>query len=90
MRCITDSARFDTSKNVPKHLRLPCVDSAVVVLGRESLHPLLEGRSISSRHVPAGNMTREAALLLFNSVRANVSTIYRIGFVCTQGRIETE
>jgi len=38
----------------------------------------------------AGSMTREAALLLFNSVRANVSTIYRISFACTQGRIETE
>ena len=38
----------------------------------------------------AAGMTREAALLLFNSVRANVSTIYRISFACTQGRIETE
>ena len=38
----------------------------------------------------AGSMTREAALLLFSSVRANVSTIYRISFACTQGRIETE
>ena len=38
----------------------------------------------------AGSMTRETALLLFNSVRANVSTIYRISFTCTQGRIETE
>ena len=38
----------------------------------------------------AGSMTREAALLLFKSVRANVNTIYRIGFACTQGRIETE
>ena len=35
-------------------------------------------------------MTREAALLLFSSVRANVSTIYRISFARTQGRIETE
>ena len=32
----------------------------------------------------AGSMTTEAALLLFNSFRANVSTIYRISFVCTQ------
>jgi hypothetical protein len=37
-----------------------------------------------------GQMTREAALLLFSSVRANVSTIYRISFARTQGRIETE
>jgi hypothetical protein len=37
-----------------------------------------------------GSMTREAALLLFSSVRANVSTIYRISFARTQGRIETE
>ena len=37
-----------------------------------------------------GSMTGEAALLLFNSVRANVSTIYRISFARTQGRIETE
>jgi hypothetical protein len=90
MRCVTASARADTSKNVPKHLRLPCIDSTIVALGRESRHPLLQGRSISSRHVPAGNMTRETALLLFNSVRANVSTICRIGFACTQGRIKTE
>ena len=33
---------------------------------------------------------KETALLLFNSVRANVSTIYRISFARTQGRIETE
>jgi hypothetical protein len=33
---------------------------------------------------------KEAALLLFNSVRANVSTIHRISFARTQGRIETE
>jgi hypothetical protein len=38
----------------------------------------------------AGSMTKEAALLLFDSVRANVSTIHRISFACTQGRIETE
>jgi hypothetical protein len=38
----------------------------------------------------AGSMTREAALPRFNSVGANVSTIYRISFACTQGRIETE
>ena len=66
MRRVTASARADTGKNVPKHLRLPCIESAVVALGRESQHPLLQGRSISSRHVPAGNMTiREAALLAF-------------------------
>jgi|HubBroStandDraft_6_1064221.scaffolds.fasta_scaffold13215_1 hypothetical protein len=33
---------------------------------------------------------KEAALLLFSSARANVSTIYRISFARTQGRIETE
>ena len=38
----------------------------------------------------AGTMTREIALLLFNSVRADVSTIDRISFACTQGRIERE
>ena len=50
------------------------------------------GGSRGGWNVPtaAGSMTREAALLLFNSVRANVSTIYRISFACTQGRIETE
>jgi hypothetical protein len=37
-----------------------------------------------------GSMTKEAALLLFNSVRADVSTIDRISFACTQGRIEME
>ena len=50
------------------------------------------GGSRGGWNVPtaAGSMTREAALLPFNSVRANVSTIYRISFACTQGRIETE
>ena len=38
----------------------------------------------------AGSMTRETALLLFNSVCANVSTIDRISFACTQGRIDRE
>ena len=38
----------------------------------------------------AGSMTKEAALLLFNSVRSDVNTIDRISFACTQGRIETE
>jgi hypothetical protein len=38
----------------------------------------------------AGSMTKEAALLLFNSVRADVSTIDRISFACTQGGIEME
>ena len=37
-----------------------------------------------------GQHDKRSALLLFNSVRANVSTIYRISFACTQGRIETE
>jgi hypothetical protein len=38
----------------------------------------------------AGSMTREAALLLFNSVHVTVSTICRISFACAQARIETE
>jgi hypothetical protein len=38
----------------------------------------------------AGSMTREAALLLFNSVHVTVSTICRIGSVYAQARIETE
>jgi predicted GH43/DUF377 family glycosyl hydrolase len=29
-------------------------------------------------------------LMLFHSVRANVSAIYRLSFACTQGRIEME
>jgi hypothetical protein len=33
---------------------------------------------------------KQAALLLFNSVHVNVSTICRIGLVCAQARIETE
>jgi hypothetical protein len=37
-----------------------------------------------------GQHDKRTALLLFNSVRANVSTIHRISFACTQGRIETE
>jgi hypothetical protein len=35
-------------------------------------------------------MTKEAALLLFNSVPIIVSTICRISFVCAQARIEAE
>src|SRR5260370_14484485 len=35
-------------------------------------------------------MTKEAALLLFNSVPVTVSTICRISFVCVQARIEAE
>jgi hypothetical protein len=42
------------------------------------------------RWLAAGSMTREAALLLFNSVHLTVSTVCRISFVCTQARIETE
>jgi len=34
--------------------------------------------------------TKEAALLLFNSVPVTVSTICRISFVCAQARIEAE
>ncbi len=42
------------------------------------------------RWLAAGNMKREAARLLFNSIHVTVSTICRISFACTQGRIETE
>jgi hypothetical protein len=45
---------------------------------------------ISGSNAPAGSMTREAALLLFNLVHVTVSTICRISFVCAQARIETE
>jgi hypothetical protein len=38
----------------------------------------------------AAGMTKEAALLLFNSVLITVSTICRISFVCAQARIEAE
>jgi hypothetical protein len=38
----------------------------------------------------AAGMTKEAALLPFNSVHVTVSTICRIGLVCAQARIETE
>jgi hypothetical protein len=48
------------------------------------------GRGSGRASTAAGSMTRETALLLFNSVCANVSTIYRISFACTQGRIETK
>ena len=37
-----------------------------------------------------GSMTREAALLLFNSVHVTVSAICRISFMCAQTRIEME
>jgi hypothetical protein len=40
--------------------------------------------------VGCGDMTKEAALLLFNSVPVTVSTICRISFVCAQARIEAE
>ena len=42
------------------------------------------------RWLPAAGMTKEAALLLFNSVPVTVSTICRISFVCAQARIEAE
>jgi len=42
------------------------------------------------RWLAAGSVTREAALLPFNSVRVTVSTICRISFVRAQARIETE
>jgi hypothetical protein len=38
----------------------------------------------------AASMTREAALLPFNSVYVTVSTISRISFMCAQARIELE
>jgi len=38
----------------------------------------------------AGNMTREAVLLLFDSVDVTVSTFWWISFACAQGRTETE
>ena len=42
------------------------------------------------RWLAAAGMAKEAALLLFNSVPAAVSTIRRISFVCAQARIEAE
>ena len=42
------------------------------------------------RWLAAAGMTKEAALLQFNSVHFTVSTICRISFVCAQARIEAE
>jgi hypothetical protein len=42
------------------------------------------------RWLAAAGMTKEAALLLFDSVPVTVSTICRINFVCAQARIEAE
>ncbi len=42
------------------------------------------------RWLAAAGMTKEAALLLFNSVPVTVSAICRISFVCAQARIEAE
>jgi hypothetical protein len=42
------------------------------------------------RWLAAAGMTKEAALLLFNSVPVTVGTICRISFVCAQARIEAE
>ena len=42
------------------------------------------------RWLAAAAMTKEAALLQFNSVAVTVSTICRISFVCAQARIEAE
>ena len=42
------------------------------------------------RWLAAAGMTKEAALLQFNSVPVTVSTICRINFVCGQARIEAE
>jgi len=58
--------------------------------GRTRISITRRGRCGWNVPTAAGSMTREAALRPFNSVRANVSTIYRISFACTQGRIETE
>ena len=42
------------------------------------------------RWLAAVGMTKEAALLLFNSVPVTVSATCRISFVCAQARIEAE
>jgi hypothetical protein len=42
------------------------------------------------RWLAAAGMTKEAALLQFNSVRITVSTICRVSFVWAQARIEAE
>ena len=42
------------------------------------------------RWLAAAGMTKEAALLLFNSVPVTASTICRISIVCAQARIEAE
>ena len=42
------------------------------------------------RSLAAAGMTKDAALLLFNSVPVTVSTICRISFVCAHARIEAE
>jgi hypothetical protein len=48
------------------------------------------GTMAAWRWLAAADMTKEAALLLFNSVPVTVSTICRISFVCAQARIEAE
>ena len=65
---------------------------ALLPIGDGRMHLSITRRGPRRLEIPttAGSMTREAALLLFSSVRANVSTIYRISFARTQGRIETE
>jgi hypothetical protein len=58
---------------------------------RDALLPLATAARIyRSRGGGRGGNDKRSWLLLFNSVRANVSTTYRISFACTQGRIETE
>jgi hypothetical protein len=58
---------------------------------RDALLPLATAARIyRSRGGGRGGNDKRSWLLLFNSVRANVSTTYRISFACTQGRIEME
>jgi hypothetical protein len=42
------------------------------------------------RRLAAANMTRKAALLLFNLAHIGISAICRMGFAYAQARIETE
>jgi hypothetical protein len=52
--------------------------------------PETAGRWRAWRWLAAAGMTKETALLQFNSVRITVSTICRVSFVCAQARIEAE
>jgi hypothetical protein len=66
--------------------RLQLLREAVPQLPRVAVlwHP----RAYSDR--TTAGMTKEAALLQFDSVLITVSTICRISFVCAQARIEAE